>query len=105
MRGIAGRWKNCAGAKGRWKNNLITKVAKAGVAFDNAGISPVVRYTLCLIFYSVIFFTKIYYALSMNCSYLMFVSLFFFFFYRQTLLHWAYELTREDYEKNAKKIK
>lgn len=61
-----GRWKNCAGPKGRWKNNLISKIAKAGVAFDNYGISPVVR---------------------------------------QTLLHWAYELTKEDYEKGAKKFK
>jgi hypothetical protein len=38
-----GRWRNCAGPKGRWKNNLISKIAKAGVAFDNAGVSPVVR--------------------------------------------------------------
>jgi len=41
-----GRWKKCAGPKGRWKNNLISKVAKAGVAYDNFGISPVVRQTL-----------------------------------------------------------
>lgn len=61
-----GRWRNCTGPKGRWKNNLISKVAKAGVAFDNPGISPVVR---------------------------------------QTLLHWAYELTKEDFEKVAKKFK
>jgi len=40
------RWKNCAGIKGRWKNNLIGKIARAGVAYDNAGISPVVRQTL-----------------------------------------------------------
>jgi hypothetical protein len=38
-----GRWKNCTGPKGRWKGNLITKIARAGVAFDNPGISPVVR--------------------------------------------------------------
>ena len=31
---------------GRWKNNLIGKIARAGVAFDNPGISPVVRQTL-----------------------------------------------------------
>jgi len=41
-----GRWKNCAGEKGRWKGNLIGKVARAGVAFDNKAISPVVRQTL-----------------------------------------------------------
>jgi hypothetical protein len=28
-----------------------------------------------------------------------------YFFRRQTLLHWAYELTKEDFEKGAKKIK
>jgi len=41
-----GRWKNCAGAKGRWKNNLIGKIARAGANFDNNKISPVVRQTL-----------------------------------------------------------
>jgi len=41
-----GRWKNCTGPKGRWKNNLIGKVARAGVAYDNPGISPVIRQTL-----------------------------------------------------------
>jgi len=41
-----GRWKNCAGEKGRWKNNLIGKVARAGAAYDNKAISPVVRQTL-----------------------------------------------------------
>lgn len=61
-----GRWKKCAGEKGRWKNNLISKIAKAGVAFDNYGVSPVVR---------------------------------------QTLQHWAYCLTKPDYEKNAKRFK
>ena len=60
------RWKKCAGEKGRWKNNLISKIAKAGVAFDNYGVSPVVR---------------------------------------QTLQHWAYCLTKPDYEKNAKRFK
>ena len=41
-----GRWKNCAGPKGRWKNNLIGKIARAGVGYDNHAISPVVRQTL-----------------------------------------------------------
>jgi len=41
-----GRWKNCCGPKGRWKGNLIGKIARAGVAYDNKGISPVVRQTL-----------------------------------------------------------
>merc|ERR1712156_35488 len=41
-----GRWKNCTGPKGRWKKNLIGKIARAGVAFDNPGISPVVRQAL-----------------------------------------------------------
>merc|ERR1712241_482434 len=41
-----GRWKNCTGPKGRWKNNLIGKIARAGVAYNNNAISPVVRQTL-----------------------------------------------------------
>merc|ERR1712241_1389274 len=41
-----GRWKNCTGPKGRWKNNLIGKIARAGVAYNNRGISPVIRQTL-----------------------------------------------------------
>lgn len=60
------RWKNCAGAKGRWKNNLIGKIARAGVAYDNSGISPVVR---------------------------------------QTLQHWGYRLTQEDYKEGKKRVK
>ncbi|TRY80976.1 hypothetical protein TCAL_02966 [Tigriopus californicus] len=60
------RWSNCAGEKGRWKNNLITKVVKAGAKFDNPVISPVVR---------------------------------------QTLLHWAYELTEEDFIRRKKQLK
>lgn len=60
-----GRWSRCCGAKGRWKNNLISKVAKAGVAYDNFGVSPVVR---------------------------------------QTLQHWGYVLTKEDFEKEKKRF-
>jgi len=60
-----GRWSNCAGEKGRWKNNLISKIVKAGCAWDNTNISPVVR---------------------------------------QTLLHWAYTLTQQDFNKNAKRF-
>jgi len=41
-----GRWARCAGATGRWKNNLISKIVKAGCAWDNYGVSPVVRQTL-----------------------------------------------------------
>merc|ERR1711971_1116574 len=41
-----GRWKNCTGPKGRWKNNLIGKIAKAGVKYNNPAISPVIRQTL-----------------------------------------------------------
>lgn len=40
------RWGALAGAKGRWKRNLIAKVAAAGRAFDDASVSPVVRQTL-----------------------------------------------------------
>ncbi|EDO46670.1 predicted protein, partial [Nematostella vectensis] len=61
-----GRWCRCAGVKGRWRNNLITKIVKNGCGYDNAGISPVVR---------------------------------------QTLQHWAYKLTKEDFEKHAKKLR
>jgi len=59
------RWSKCCGPKGRWKNNLISKIAKAGVAYDNFGISPVVR---------------------------------------QTLQHWGYVLTKEDFEKEKKRF-
>ena len=41
-----GRWRNCTGPKGRWKNNLIGKIARAGATYDNPAISPVVRQTL-----------------------------------------------------------
>ncbi|XP_010893727.2 uncharacterized protein zgc:113208 [Esox lucius] len=61
-----GRWAKCAGVKGRWRNNLITKVVRSGCGFDNKTISPVVR---------------------------------------QTLQHWGYKLTKEDYEEGAKKVK
>ena len=40
------RWSNCCGEKGRWKNNLISKIVKAGCNWDNYNISPVVRQTL-----------------------------------------------------------
>lgn len=40
------RWNNCAGPKGRWKQNLVGKVMKAGARFDDEKISPVVRQTL-----------------------------------------------------------
>jgi len=41
-----GRWKNCCGPKGRWKGNLVGKIARAGAAYNNHAISPVVRQTL-----------------------------------------------------------
>jgi len=40
------RWSKCAGPKGRWKGNLISKCVKSGCGFDNYGVSPVVRQTL-----------------------------------------------------------
>jgi hypothetical protein len=40
------RWGALAGDKGRWKRNLIAKVAAAGAAFDDPAVSPVVRQTL-----------------------------------------------------------
>ena len=40
------RWKKCAGDKGRWRNNLITKIVRSGCAYDNFAVSPVVRQTL-----------------------------------------------------------
>jgi len=61
-----GRWSRCAGEKGRWKNNLISKIVKAGCGFDNYGVSPVVR---------------------------------------QTLQHWAYALTKEDFDQTKGKFK
>ena len=40
------RWSKCCGEKGRWKRNLIAKVAASGKSFDDASVSPVVRQTL-----------------------------------------------------------
>lgn len=60
------RWSKCAGVKGRWRNNLITKVVRSGCAYDNVTVSPVVR---------------------------------------QTLQHWGYKLTPEDYKQGAKRVK
>uniref|UniRef100_A0AAR2JKS0 Uncharacterized protein n=1 Tax=Pygocentrus nattereri TaxID=42514 RepID=A0AAR2JKS0_PYGNA len=60
------RWANCAGVKGRWRNNLITKVVRSGQRFDDRSVSPVVR---------------------------------------QTLQHWGYRLTEEDYREGAKRVK
>ncbi|KAG7484183.1 hypothetical protein MATL_G00046730 [Megalops atlanticus] len=60
------RWAKCAGIKGRWRNNLITKVVRSGCSFDNPTVSPVVR---------------------------------------QTLQHWGYRLTKEDYKEGAKRVK
>jgi len=60
------RWSKCAGERGRWKNNLISKIVKSGCAWDNFTVSPVVR---------------------------------------QTLQHWAYRLTQEDFKKNSPKFK
>ncbi|XP_067263380.1 uncharacterized protein zgc:113208 [Chanodichthys erythropterus] len=60
------RWAKCAGLKGRWRQNLITKVVRSGCAYDNPGVSPVVR---------------------------------------QTLQHWGYKLTLEDYKEGAKRVK
>ena len=55
-----------SGEKGRWKNNLITKIYKSGKTFDDKSVSPVIR---------------------------------------QVLLHWGYQLTKEDYEKRVKIIR
>ncbi|XP_028838435.1 uncharacterized protein LOC114791975 isoform X2 [Denticeps clupeoides] len=60
------RWAKCAGVKGRWRRNLITKVVRAGYKYDNPAVSPVVR---------------------------------------QTLQHWAYSLTEEDFTEGAKRVK
>ena len=40
------RWKALTGKKGRFKNNLIGKVARAGVNYDDTSISPAIRQTL-----------------------------------------------------------
>jgi len=60
------RWMKCCGPKGRWKNNLISKIAKAGCSYDNFGVSPVVR---------------------------------------QTLQHWGFVLTKEEFDKEKKRFK
>lgn len=60
------RWAKCAGVRGRWRNNLITKVVRSGCGYDNPTVSPVVR---------------------------------------QTLQHWGYRLTPEDYKEGAKRVK
>lgn len=51
-----------AGSKGRWKRFLVNQCLRANAAFDDPGVSPVVR---------------------------------------QTLLHWAYELTESDFREMA----
>lgn len=56
------RWERCAGKKGRWKKNLITKIQKRNGEVDDFTISPVVR---------------------------------------QTLLHWGYVLSQEDFLADA----
>ena len=40
------RWLNCAGPKGRWKNNLIGKCVRQEKEWHNKAVSPVVRQTL-----------------------------------------------------------
>jgi len=40
------RWRNCTGVKGRWKNNLISKIFRGGKEFDDFNVSPVVRQIL-----------------------------------------------------------
>ncbi|KAL2094195.1 hypothetical protein ACEWY4_008914 [Coilia grayii] len=60
------RWAKCAGVKGRWRHNLITKIVRSGCGYDNPTVSPVVR---------------------------------------QTLQHWAYRLTPEDYKHGAERVK
>lgn len=40
------RWLNCAGPKGRWKNNLIGKCVRANLSYSDKAVSPVVRQTL-----------------------------------------------------------
>lgn len=41
-----GRWSRCAGPTGRWRGNLVGKVYRAGAAYDDGSVSPVVRQTL-----------------------------------------------------------
>ncbi|XP_064618139.1 uncharacterized protein LOC135482197 [Liolophura sinensis] len=41
-----GRWLRCAGNKGRWRNNLISKCVKSDRNFNDTSVSPVVRQTL-----------------------------------------------------------
>ncbi|XP_062391582.1 uncharacterized protein zgc:113208 [Sardina pilchardus] len=60
------RWAKCAGVKGRWRSNLVTKVVRSGCGYDNRTVSPVVR---------------------------------------QTLQHWGYRLSQEDYKEGAKRVK
>lgn len=40
------RFNACAGEKGRWRANLITKIRNAGAAVDDPSVAPVVRQTL-----------------------------------------------------------
>ncbi|XP_066570720.1 uncharacterized protein LOC136759658, partial [Amia ocellicauda] len=41
-----GWWEKCAGANGRWRSNLLTKVLHSGCGWDNHAVSPTVRLTL-----------------------------------------------------------
>nr|CAB3266392.1 serine/threonine-protein kinase SMG1 [Phallusia mammillata] len=40
------RWAKCTGVTGRWRNNLIGKIFRAGARYDDFSISPVVRQVL-----------------------------------------------------------
>jgi hypothetical protein len=40
------RWAACAGAKGRWRNQLCGKVFSANAAHSDVRVSPVMRQTL-----------------------------------------------------------
>lgn len=60
------RWVGVAGAKGRWKTNLIHKVVLAKAEYTDPSVSPVVR---------------------------------------QTLQHWGYSLSKEDYDSYASQVR
>lgn len=85
-----GRWDRCAGQKGRWKQNLIAKVVRDGAAFDTVSVSPVVRQV-----YNRPTSRPPNYRHKLTGAHLP----------RQTLLHWAYELSAADCAAGAKRVK
>lgn len=72
-----GRWQKACGPAGRFKRSLVSKIVRSHATWDDESVSPVGK-------------------LYLRVRLLDFFS--FHITVRQTLFHWAYELTESDYE-------